>query len=37
LKQPLPLSGKGRVLKRSLPLSLWNLVADQAVFLLSRR
>ena len=31
------LSGKGRVLRRSLPLSLWNLVADQAVFLLSRR
>ena len=31
------LSGRGRVLRRSLPLSLWNLVADQAVFLLSRR
>ena len=31
------LSGKGRVLKRSLPLALWNLIADQAVFLLSRR
>jgi methionine biosynthesis protein MetW len=31
------LSGRGRVLSRSLPLSLWNLVADQAVFLLSRR
>jgi methionine biosynthesis protein MetW len=31
------LYGNGRVLKRSLPLTLWNLVADQAVFLLSRR
>jgi methionine biosynthesis protein MetW len=31
------LYGNGRVLTRSLPLTLWNLVADQAVFLLSRR
>ncbi len=31
------LHGKGRLLRRSLPLSLWNLWADQAIFLLSRR
>lgn len=31
------LHGNGRMLKRSLPLSLWNLWADQAIFLLSRR
>jgi methionine biosynthesis protein MetW len=31
------LHGNGRELRRSLPLSLWNLWADQAIFLLSRR
>ena len=31
------LYGNSRVLRRSVPLALWNLVADQAVFLLSRR
>ena len=31
------LYGNGRMLKRSLPLALWNLLADQAIFLLSRR
>jgi methionine biosynthesis protein MetW len=31
------LYGSGRTLNRSLPLTLWNLIADQAVFLLSRR
>ena len=31
------LHGNGRMLRRSLPLSLWNLWADQAIFLLSRR
>ena len=30
------LSGKGTVLHPRLPLSLWNLLADQAIFLLSR-
>jgi methionine biosynthesis protein MetW len=27
----------GRILNRSTPLSLWNVLADQAIFLLSRR
>lgn len=31
------LYGNGRRLKRALPLTLWNLLADQAIFLLSRR
>ena len=31
------LHGDGRMLRRSLPLSLWNMLADQAIFLLSRR
>jgi methionine biosynthesis protein MetW len=31
------LVGNGRRLRRSLPLSLWNLWAHQAIFLLSRR
>jgi methionine biosynthesis protein MetW len=31
------LYGNGRTLNRSVPLALWNLIADQAVFLLSRR
>jgi methionine biosynthesis protein MetW len=30
------LYGNGRMLKRSLSLRLWNLLADQAIFLLSR-
>lgn len=31
------LYGNGRILKRSAALSVWNVVADQAIFLLSRR
>ena len=31
------LYGNGKTLSRSQPLKVWNLVADQAVFLLSRR
>jgi methionine biosynthesis protein MetW len=31
------LYGNGRTLNRSVPLAFWNLIADQAVFLLSRR
>jgi len=31
------LYGDGKVLQRSLPVTLWNLFADQAIFLLSRR
>ena len=31
------LYGSGRTLGRSTPLALWNLIADQAVFVLSRR
>ena len=31
------LRGNGRRLRHSLPLALWNLWADQAIFLLSRR
>ena len=31
------LYGNGRTLGRSTPLALWNLLADQAVFVLSRR
>lgn len=30
------LYGNGRVLQRSAPLTVWNLLADQAIFLLSR-
>ena len=31
------LYGNGRTFSRSVPLALWNLIADQALFLLSRR
>jgi methionine biosynthesis protein MetW len=31
------LYGNGRVMNRSIRLPLWNLLADQAIFLLSRR
>jgi methionine biosynthesis protein MetW len=37
VEKAVALYGKGRVLNRSVRLPLWNFLADQAIFLLSRR
>ena len=37
VEKAVALYGNGRVLNRSLRLTLWNFLADQAIFLLSRR
>jgi methionine biosynthesis protein MetW len=37
VEEAVALYGKGRVLNRSVRLPLWNFLADQAIFLLSRR
>jgi methionine biosynthesis protein MetW len=37
IEEAVALYGKGRVLNRSIRLTLWNFLADQAIFLLSRR
>jgi methionine biosynthesis protein MetW len=37
VEKAVALYGKGRVLNRSVRLTLWNFLADQAIFLLSRR
>jgi methionine biosynthesis protein MetW len=37
IENAVALYGKDRVLNRSIRLPLWNLLADQAIFLLSRR
>jgi hypothetical protein len=37
VEKAVALYGRGRVLNRSIRLTLWNALADQAVFLLSRR
>ena len=36
IEESVALYGNGRQVQRSLPLTLWNLLADQAIFLLSR-
>ena len=37
IEKAVALYGSGRVINRSLRISLWNVLADQAIFLLSRR
>jgi methionine biosynthesis protein MetW len=37
IEKAVALLGNGRVLNRTVRLTLWNLLADQAIFLLSRR
>jgi methionine biosynthesis protein MetW len=37
IEKAVALFGNGRVLNRTVRLTLWNLLADQAIFLLSRR
>lgn len=37
VEQAVALYGNGRIIGRSLPLTFWNFMADQALFLLSRR
>ncbi len=37
IEKAVALYGKGRVLSGEMRLTLWNIVADEAIFLLSRR